>query len=155
GRAQQWGINRDNGSGIICSSTHRIDVKPSAPFPKILSLGNEANVTIAIFSEPNWDASTEIKLDAASLAQHPLTFTVESDQENVKTNNNGSGTCSVSDVADPFTGAKDGLKDLKCQFPTSGVPLGTHIGVVTGFFLDPLTNQFTAFTARQEITILP
>jgi len=26
---------------------------------------------------------------------------------------------------------------------------------VKGFFLDPLTNQFTAFTASQEITILP
>jgi hypothetical protein len=153
--AHQSGINPDNGSPIISSSTHRIDIKPSAPFPKMLNLGAESNVTIAIFSEPNWAASTEIKIDAASLLQHPLTFTLESVQENVKTNNNGSGTCSVSDVADPFTGAKDGLKDLKCQFPTSGLPTGTHIGVVKGFFLDPLTNQFTAFTASQEITILP
>jgi len=147
--AQQTGINPD------LFSTHRIDIKPSAPFPKTLNLGTEANVTIAIFSEPNWDASTEIKVDATSLAQYPLTFTVESVQEKVKTNNNGSGTCSVSDVADPFTGLKDGLKDLKCQFPTSGLPIGTHIGVVTGFFKDPLTGQFTAFTARQDITILP
>jgi hypothetical protein len=153
--AHQSGINPDNGSPIISSSTHRIDIKPSAPFPKMINLGTESNVTIAIFSEPNWAASTEIKIDATSLAQHPLTFTVESVQENVKTNNNGSGTCSVSDVADPFTGVKDGLKDLKCQFPTSGLPTGTHIGVVKGFFLDPLTNQFTAFIARQELTILP
>jgi len=153
--AHQCGINPDDGSPITCSSTHRIDIKPSAPFPKTINLGTEANVTIAIFSEPNWDASTEIKIDAASLMQHALTFTVESIQESVKTNNNGSGTCSVSDVADPFTGVKDGLKDLKCQFPTSGLPTGTHIGVVNGFFLDPLTGQFAAFTARQEITILP
>jgi len=151
----QSGINPDDGSPIISSSTHRIDIKPSAPFPKMINLGTESNLTIAIFSEPNWAASTEIKVDAASLAQYPLTFTVESIQEKVKTNNNGSGTCSVSDVADPFTGAKDGLKDLKCQFPTSGLPTGTHIGIVKGFFLDPLTNQFTAFTASQEITILP
>jgi hypothetical protein len=164
--AHQIGINPDDGSAINASSTHRIDIKPSAPFPKQLFLGNEANVTIAIFSEPlgvgvvdglpiNWNASTEIKVDAVSLQQHPLTFTVESVKEAVKTNSNGSGTCSVSDVADPFTGAKDGVKDLKCQFPTSGLPLGTHIGVVTGFFFDPLTKQFTAFTARQDITIMP
>jgi len=153
--AHQSGINPDDGSPIISSSTHRIDIKPSAPFPKMINLGTESNVTIAIFSEPNWAASTEIKVDAASLAQHPLTFTLESIEEKVKTNNNGSGTCSVSDVADPFTGVKDGLKDLKCQFPTSGLPAGTHIGVVKGFFLDPLTNQFTAFIARQEVTILP
>jgi hypothetical protein len=153
--AHQCGIDPNNGSPITCSSTHRIDIKPSAPFPKTVNLGTEANVTIAIFSEPNWNASTEIKVDAASLVQHPLTLTVGSVEVNVKTNNNGSGTCSVSDVADPFTGAKDGLKDLKCQFPTSGLPAGTNNAVVTGFFLDPLTNQFTAFTARQEITILP
>jgi hypothetical protein len=148
------GINPD-GTFVVCPSTHRIDIKPSAPFPKNFSLGAEANVTIAIFSEPNWDASKVIKVDAASLAQHPLKFTVDTFVENVKTNSNGSGTCSVSDVADPFTGLKDGMKDLKCQFPTSGLPTGTHFGVVSGYFLDPLTNQFTAFEARQEVNILP
>ena len=148
------GINPD-GTFVECPSTHRIDIKPSAPLPKNLNLGTEANVTIAIFSEPNWDASKVIKVDAASLAQHPLRFTVETVVKDVKTNNNGSGTCSVSDVADPFTGLKDGMKDLKCQFPTGGLPTGTHFGVVSGYFLDPLTNQFTAFGARQEVTILP
>jgi hypothetical protein len=73
----------------------------------------------------------------------------------VKTNNTGSVTCSLSDVADPFTGQIDGLKDLKCQFPTTGFPAGTHIGVVSGFFFDPLINDSTAFSARQEVTILP
>jgi len=149
--AHQTDINPNSAS----QRTHRIDIKPSAPFPKVLFLGNEANITVAIFSEPNWDASTEIKVDATSLFQHPLTLTVESVRSNVKTNSNGSGTCSISDVADPITGLKDGLKDLKCQFPTSGFPLGTHIGIVKGFFLDPLTGQSTAFTARQDITIMP
>jgi hypothetical protein len=153
-----------DGTPFQCN-THRIDIKPSAPLPKTINLGTEAQVTIAIFSEPlvtdqagvlrNWNAPAEIKVDAQSLAQHPLTFTIETVVENVKTNNNGSGTCSISDVADPITGQKDGLKDLKCQFPTTGLPAGTHIGVVNGFFLDPLTQQFTAFSARQEVTILP
>jgi hypothetical protein len=150
----QCGINPD-GTPQICSSTHRIDIKPSSPVPKTINLGTEANVTIAIFSEPNWDASKEIRVDALSLAQHPLTFTVGTVTEKVKTNQNGSGTCSISDVADPFTGVKDGLKDLKCQFPTSGLPTGTRFGVLAGFFFDPLTNQFTPFIARQELTILP
>jgi len=149
----QCGIGPD-GTPFLCS-THRIDIKPSAPFPKTLTLGAEANVTVAIFSEVNWNAPAEIQVDAVSLQQHPLTLTVGGVISNVKTNSNGSGTCSVSDVADPITGQKDGIKDLKCQFPTSGFPLGTNFGIVTGFFLDPLTNQFTAFSARQEVTIVP
>jgi hypothetical protein len=149
----QCGILPD-GTPFLCN-THRIDIKPSAPLPKIISLGAEANVTIAIFSEVNWNAPAEIKVDQQSLAQYPLTFTIETVVENVKTNKNGSGTCSISDVADPVTGKKDTIKDLKCQFQTSGLPTGTHFGVVSGFFLDPLTNQFTAFSARQEVTILP
>jgi hypothetical protein len=143
-----------NGSPALCN-THRIDIKPSAPLPKTINLGAEAQVTIAIFSEVNWNAPAEVKVDAVSLAQCELTFTVEGVVENVKTNNNGSGTCSISDVADPITGLKDGIKDLKCQFPTSGLPIGTHWGVVSGCFLDPLTNQSTAFSARQEFTVLP
>jgi hypothetical protein len=166
--AHQCGTLPD-GTAIICQHTHRIDIKPSASLPKIINLGTTSTVTIAIFSEilgvdaagvqRNWDAPGEIKVDATSLAQFPLTFTVENISYGVKTNTNGSGTCSVSDVPDPFTGVKDGLKDLKCQFPTNGLsgplPTGTHFGVVTGFFLDPLTNQFTEFSARQEVTILP
>jgi hypothetical protein len=143
-----------DGSPAKCH-THRIDIKPSSPLPKTINLGIESNVTIAIFSEDNWNAPAEVKVDKTSLALHPLTFTVETVVENVKTNNNGSGTCSISDVADPITGLKDGIKDLKCQFPTTGLPTGTHWGVVSGWFLDPLTNQFTAFSARQEFTILP
>jgi hypothetical protein len=88
----------------------------------------------------------------------------------VKVNNQGGGTCSISDVPDPITGSKDGVKDLKCQFPiTAELPTGTHFGVVSGFFivnptaptcvgplgpLDPLCDT-RAFSARQEVTILP
>jgi len=136
-------------------NTHRIDIKPSAPLPKVINLGTEATVTIAIFSEVNWNAPNQIKVDKGSLTQCQLKLTVEPVVENVKTNNNGSGTCSISDVEDPVTGMKDGIKDLKCQFPTSGLPAGTHWGVVTGCFFDALTGQSTAFSARQEVTILP
>jgi hypothetical protein len=137
--------------------THRIDIKPSASFPKTINLGTEATVTIAIFSEVSgsqvWNAPNEVII--TDQVNFPLTFSIETVVEGVKTNKNGQGTCSISDVADPITGLKDGVKDFKCQFPTSGLPSGTHFGVVSGFFLDTLTGQTRAFDARQEVTILP
>jgi len=137
--------------------THRIDIKPSFAFPKSINVGTEATVTIAIFSEVNgsqvWNAPTEVII--SDQVNFPLTFSIETIVEPVKTNKSGQGTCSILDVADPITGIKDGVKDLKCQFPTSGLLTGTHFGVVSGFFLDPLTNQTRAFDARQEVTILP
>jgi hypothetical protein len=99
-----------------------------------------------------WSAPTEVII--TDQVNFPLTFSVETVVEGVKVNQSGAGTCSVSDVADPITGVKDGVKDLKCQFPTSGLPKGTHFGVVSGFFLDSLTGQTRAFDARQEVTIL-
>jgi hypothetical protein len=141
---------------------HRIDIKPSFPFPKTIDPGTESNLTVAIFSEPAplqaWNASTQVLLN--DLANFPLTFRVEPFQVSVKVNNQGGGTCSISDVADPITGQKDGIKDLKCQFPVgpdlngNPLPLGTHFGVVNGWFFDPLTGQNRAFTARQEVTIV-
>jgi hypothetical protein len=136
--------------------THRIDIKPGQAFPKTINLGTEATVTVAIFSEVNgaqvWNAPTEVII--TDPVNFPLTFSVETVVEGVKVNSSGGGTCSVQDVADPITGVKDGVKDLKCQFPTSGLPKGTHFGVVSGFFLDTLTGQTRAFDARQEVTIL-
>ncbi len=138
------------------SCTHRIDVKPSFPFPKSLSLGTEANVTIAIFSEQGalqvWSAPGQVIVN--DQVNFPLTFSVGPIVEPVKTNQNGQGTCSISDVPDPITGQKDGIKDLKCQFSTSGLPLGTNFAVVSGFFFDPITNQNRAFSARQQINIV-
>jgi hypothetical protein len=135
--------------------THRIDIKPGQAFPKSINLGTEANVTIAIFSEVNgsqvWNAPTQVIVNNPNF---PLTLSVETVAQGVKVNTSGAGTCSASDVADPITGAKDGVKDLKCQFPSSGLPKGTHFGVVSGFFFDPLTGQTRAFDARQEVTIL-
>jgi len=86
-----------------------------------------------------------------------LTFRVENVVEPVKTNQNGQGTCSSgTDFPDPVTHQTDGNFDLKCQFLTSGLPSGTHFGVVFGFFVDPLDNNAVkAFSARQEVTILP
>src|SRR5262249_55149155 len=127
-------INPDGTTSFPCK--HRIDIKPSFPFPKIINPGNEANVTIAIFSETNgslvWSAATQVLLN--DLATFPLTFSVESFVVSVKVNSKGGGTCSISDVPDPLTGQKDQFKDLKCQFPTTmpdGTPLptGTHFGI--------------------------
>jgi hypothetical protein len=143
--------------------THRIDIKPSFSLPKTLNLGSEATVSIAIFSEKNgsqvWDATKLIVTltnGCTASAAPCLTFSVENVVEPVKTNQNGQGTCSAQDVDDPVTGQKDGIKDFKCQFATSGLPTGTHFGVVSGYFVDPLDNNAVkAFSARQEVTILP
>src|SRR5882724_3546667 len=143
--------------------THRIDIKPSFSLPKTLNLGSEATVSIAIFSEKTgsrgWDATTQVVTltnGCTASAAPCLTFSVENVVEPVKTNQNGQGTCSAQDVADPITGQKDGIKDFKCQFATSGLPSGTHFGVVSGYFVDPLDNNAVkAFSARQEVTILP
>ena len=143
--------------------THRIDIKPSFSFPKALNLGTEATVTIGIFSETNgsrvWDATTQVLtlMSACPASTAPcLTFSVENVVVPVKTNQNGQGTCSPQNLADPITGNNDQIKDLKCQFATSGLPKGTHFGVVSGYFVDPLDNNAVkAFSARQEVTILP
>jgi hypothetical protein len=162
------------GDSVDCGTflcTHRIDVKPSFPFPKTINPGTEANITIAIFSELEqsgprvWNASTQVIV--SNVAAFPLTFSVGSFTTFVKVNNQGGGTCSISDVPDPLTGKKDAVKDLKCQFPvTAELPPGTHFGVVSGFFLvnptapacvNPLSPlcETRAFSARQEVTILP
>jgi hypothetical protein len=141
--------------GFTC--THRIDIKPSFPLPKVINLGTEANVTIAIFSELRtsqvWSSSAQVVL-APSQGPLPI-LTIGSVVAPVKVNSKGEGTCSTTDVADPVTGAKDGIKDLKCQFPTSGLAPGKHFGVVSGLFVDPVSGELRAFRARQEVTILP
>ncbi len=152
------GVLLANGSTTF-PCTHRIDIKPSFPFPKTINPGTEANITVAIFSEVSgnqvWNAPAQVFLN--NLAAFPLTFAVEAFVTSVKVNNQGGGTCSVSDVPDPITGQKDGVKDLKCQFPVSAdLPKGTHFGVVSGFFkvspADP-NSEIRAFSARQEVTI--
>jgi Metallo-peptidase family M12B Reprolysin-like len=152
--------------------THRIDIKPSFSFPKTINPGTESTISIAIFSERNssggvWDATTQVvtqMLTSGCTDSTPpcLTFSVENVVEPVKTNKNGQGTCSAQNLADPITGQNDGVKDLKCQFATSGLPPGTHFGVVCGYFVDPLdvdpstgVPATKGFCARQEVTILP
>jgi hypothetical protein len=71
----------------------------------------------------------------------------------VKVNNFGQGTCTEKDSEDPNTGLKDGVKDLVCQFPTSGLPAGKHFGIVAGRFI--VSGEIRNFLARQEVTILP
>jgi hypothetical protein len=143
--------------------THRIDIKPSFSFPKTIHLGTEATISIAIFSETNgasvWDATKQLVTltnGCTASAAPCLTFSIENVVVSVKTNQNGQGTCSAQNLADPVTGQNDQIKDLKCQFATSGLPTGTHFGVVSGYFVDPLDNNVVkAFSARQEVTILP
>ncbi len=143
--------------------THRIDIKPSFSFPKTINLGTESTITVAIFSEMNganvWDATKQLVTltnGCTASAAPCLTFSIENVIEPVKTNKNGQGTCSAQNLADPLTGVNDPIKDLKCQFATSGLPKGTHFGVVSGYFVDPLDNNAVkAFSARQEVTILP
>jgi hypothetical protein len=161
------GDNQDCGGTILPDGTttfpctHRIDTKPSFPIPKTINLSADANLTIAIFSEKNgsqvWTA-TQVKLN--DLTNFPLTFSVESFVTSVKVNRFGQGTCSVSDVEDPTTGRKDGIKDIRCQFPIKtptgeAPPTGINFGIVSGYFNDPLTGEIRAFSARQEVTILP
>jgi len=143
--------------------THRIDIKPSFSFPKTIHLGTEATVSIVIFSEINganvWDVTKQLVTltnGCTASAAPCLTFSIENVIEPVKTNQNGQGTCSAQNLADPVSGLNDQIKDLKCQFATSGLPTGTHFGVVSGYFVDPLDNNAVkAFSARQEVTILP
>jgi hypothetical protein len=161
-----------SGAAINFPCTHRIDIKPSFPFPKTINPGTEANITVAIFSEREkngtlvWDAPAQVILTNQDQVGFQLTFSVESFKVKVKVNNKGEGTCSTVDVEDPISGQKDGTKDLKCQFPTSGLPTGTHFGEVSGFFLTNPANpacsnpsndgcEVRAFSARQEVTILP
>src|SRR5215813_11412283 len=102
--------------------THRIDIKPSFSIPKVINLGTQATVTIVIFSERNgssvWNAPAQVitlmaPAGCTTFTAPCLTFRVENVVEPVKTNQNGQGTCSAQDLADPITGQKDGVKDLK------------------------------------------
>src|SRR5262249_45352320 len=83
----------DGTTSNLC--THRIDIKPSFPLPKVINPGTEANITITIFSEAGsvrvWDASTQVLLN--DLGNHPLTFRVENWSTGVKVNSKGGGTC--------------------------------------------------------------
>jgi hypothetical protein len=133
--------------------THRIDIKPSYPVPKQISQGLDSTVTVAIFSEcltnpcgtnPVWNAPALVQQNA----------TLKLNGISVKTNQNGQGTCSSSDIADPVAGTKDGVNDLKCQFPTAALQPGTQWGVVSGFFLDA-SGGLSGFIARQLINVVP
>lgn len=138
------------------SCTHRLDTKPS---PK--GIKQRGNLEIVIFSEVNpstlqvWDAPAQVITNDP--VNFPLTFSVESVVIPVKVNKKGGGTCSAADRPDPVTGQKDGFRDLNCQVPLKGseLPTGTQFGIVSGFFFDPLTGENRAFSARQEVTILP
>ncbi len=156
GDGQDCGWFDSNGNPILC--THRIDIKPSFPVPKTISQGVDSVITVAIFSEQ--DTSTGNQWDATTLV-HVNDNTLKLNGVAVKVNQSGQGTCSVSDVADPVTGQKDGFKDLRCQFPTNALKLGTQWGVVTGIFTFtddttvPPTILNRNFSARQLINVVP
>ena len=114
--------------------THRMDIKPSFPLPKVLNLGTESNVTVVIFSEKSGTRRGARRRRCVVGPGPPATLTVGSVTHEVKVNNKGQGTCSVKDAADPNTGVQDTAKDFFCQFPTSGFPPGKNFGIVSGFF---------------------
>jgi hypothetical protein len=132
--------------------THRIDVKPADP-TNMITLGQEATISIAIYSEingtsvgtPAWDASALVVKDVT------LKMTGGGGTVSVVVNQNGQGTCSARDVS-----PKDGVKDLLCQFSSNpALVLGTQSVIVTGFFIDPVTGNFTGFRGRQDVTVIP
>jgi hypothetical protein len=163
---------------------HRIDIKPSSkPDPsgaKIINLGADAVVSIAIFSEvcssssdplcpqpPSytnglWDATKQVLISCQQMSncdptEHLPVFHVESENIPVKTNASGDGTCSFRDVLDPVTGKKDGNKDLICGFDTSGLTPGSYTGYVTGYFTDPNKpgGNKSSFQGKQDFIVVP
>ncbi len=108
-----------------------------------------------IFSEDDLNGSQVWNAPAQVRKNTTLTLTLESVVIPVKVNKQSQGTCSDKDMPDPITGQKDGIKDLYCQFHVAGLtlPTGTFFAVVSGFFLDPSTDEVRGFTARQEVTI--
>jgi hypothetical protein len=144
------GDNVDCGGSIASGTTtfpctHRMDT------PK--GIKRTGNFEVVIFSERNgsqvWNAPAQVQQEAT------LTISLESVVIPLKTN--GNGTCAAQNFPDPVTGVDDGIKDLHCQVQVTGItlPIGTIFAIVSGFFFDPLTGQTRAFSARQEVTILP
>jgi hypothetical protein len=131
-----------------------------------------ANFRIVIFSETTgnnvWNAPTQVipngkngsaicpplHLPANGTTDCTLTISVGDVVIPVKTP--ADGTCSAQHMPDPTTGQIDGIKDMVCQVKTSDQPLlphGTVFVIVSGFFVDNITNETRAFSARREVTI--
>ena len=144
--------------------THRLAVPDGIAQP--------ANFRIVIFSEKTgsnvWNAPVQVILNdkngkgkcpplhlpANGTTDCTLTVSVGDVVIPVKTPSNG--TCTAQNIPDPTTGVNDGIKDMVCQVKTSDqppLPNGTVSVIVSGFFVDAVTNETRAFTARQEVTI--
>ena len=141
--------------------THRIAIPDGIAQP--------ANFRIVIFSEKSgndvWNAPVQVITNgkdgkATCPLLHPpangttdctLTLAVGDVVIPVKTPSNG--TCSAQNIPDPTTGVNDGIKDMVCQVKTSDqppLPHGTVFAIVSGFFVDALTGETRAFTARRR-----
>jgi hypothetical protein len=133
-----------------------IDIMPNQD-PNLVNLGNDANIAVAIVSTPDFDAPTRIP----NALRSQLTL----NEQSVKINNNGDGSCHVQDVSsvitvpDPETGqpvqavspTPDGLKDLVCQFPSITLPLGRNFAVIDG--VQTLGSTTSFFRARDLVTV--
>ena len=105
-----------------------IDIKPNE-FPNVVNLGKSANISVAILSNPEFNAPFQVIRE---------TLTLNGVQVKLNKPGNGLASCNVRDVNN------DGFPDLVCQFPTAGLAKGFIYGVVeglaTGFALDSETH---------------
>jgi hypothetical protein len=90
-----------------------IDVKPGTN-PAVLSKGKEANVQVAIFSSPDFNAVDQLLRETLTL-----------NDVGVKLNNQDRGTCSAVSIT-------PGRLDLLCQFSASALALGGNDAVLEG-----------------------
>ena len=97
--------------------------------PNVVNLGKNANISVAILSNPEFNAPFQVIRE---------TLTLNGVQVKLNKPGNGLASCNVRDVNN------DGLPDLVCQFPTAGLAKGFIYGVVeglaTGFALDSETH---------------
>jgi hypothetical protein len=157
------GLVTDGTPAFAC--THRLAVPDGIAQP--------ANFRLVIFSEKSgsnvWNAPVQVITNGKDgkgkcPPLHPLangttdcTLTVSVGDVVIPVKTPSNGTCSAQNIPDPDpTIGNDGIKDMVCQVKTSDqppLPHGTVSVMVSGFFVDALTGETRAFTARREVTI--
>ncbi len=134
------GADRDgNGEGDAfgCGSATvpcAIDIKPSES-PNVVNLGNESNINVAILSTATFDATRDV-----------IRNTLRLNDVLVKVNQQDQGACHEQDTNG------DTRRDLVCQFPSIGLPVGRTFAIVEGQAM--VAGVPRAFRARDFITVV-